>query len=664
MRRSVCNALYRWHPMRAIGKHLGAVLLCGLAILNVATPSARASQPGLTVKADREQIYLGESVVLTVRVSGSTDTTPPDLSALKNCTTQLIGSRAESRSSFQMINGRWQKSSFHGRTFQFKVTPTTDGDLQTGPVRATIAGRTFTARGPTVLVEGVQKQDVVKVSVEGSRDSVLVDEPFEITLKINLKRLDGQYRSMHPLDPRDPPRIEASYLQGEPIEGLKSPDVRSELQKHLVDAANDPGFAINNYTLRSNPFDMHSMFDFNSVFEKQPAVFMFDRRLVQIDGEDYSQYSITFGYVPKEEGSYTFGPAVFKGPVATDVQPRGHLVTRSIFTVGPAFTVHVVPPPEEGRPDSYIGAIGSNLHVKASLDTQTCTVGDPLTLTLTISGNVSLDNVRPPSLTEQADLNRDFRIYEDTVKLIKQPRARQYQYTIRPTRAGTIEVPPIEVAYFDSESRTYKRVTSEPIPLRANAAADLGEGMIIADQTNGVAESPIERDASRSPAPMSVTTAGASAAALLGGTWQIPVLVAGPLVFLLACALRWLQKLRRSRTAGNRQKGALSRARESLRHTPDATAPLLDLCNALRRYVSDRLGINAAGMSPEEIRERLEAELDDPEPAERLTDILERSAHAVYSGHDAPDDMDAACREASMAVAQLDKALRIAGRRR
>jgi hypothetical protein len=277
---------------------------------------------------------------------------------------------------------------------------------------------------------------------------------------------------------------------------------------------------------------------------------------------------------------------------------------------------------------------------------------------------VSLDNVRPPSLAAQTNLTQDFRVYEDTVKVARLQDARQYTYTIRPTRAGTLEVPPIEVAYFDSEERTYRRVTTRPIPLRANAAADMGESMIIAAETNGMSGIATAPEALRHPAPLSVAPRGSVPAPVMGRAWRIPVLAVGPFIWMLLAGARLLQKTHLTRRQGKRRRGALPRALRTLDALNEGPEARTDLCRLLRQYVSERLDIKATGMTPGEIRERLVAELGQPAPVDRLVAILDRNANAVYSREETPRDLAEERQHARQALEKIDKALdAVRGRR-
>jgi len=605
-------------------------------ILTVLTGILRADEVKLNVSANRDQVYLGESITLTVKVSGDSSPSDPDLSGMTNCSIRFLGSHSDNRHSIMFVNGKMTQESFVGREFAYEITPSIAGKFMAGPVKLNAAGRTITQSGPTITVSGIEAQNDVLVHITSSRESVLVDEPFEIRLSIALKRLKGQYADANPLDPRDPPQLNVPFLNAEPIQGLDMPDIRGVLQQSVV-SGGAPGFAINEYVINRNPFDM--AFNFDGFMQSQKAQFMFERRVVETNGESYFEYAVNLKYAPREEGNYTFGPALFKGKIVIAADAQGRGITKPVFAVGPACTVRVVPPPEAGRPPSYIGAIGSNLVAEASLDAQTCNLGDPLKLTLSISGNVSMDNIYPPLLNQQTNLTRAFKIYDDSIQAARKEKAREYTYTVRPIREGTIELPSIDVSYYDSVARAYKTVKTKPIPVRANKGATVGSEIIIATATNKAAEEKTRVSEMFIPAPLNMDAAGAEPDGI-SGDWRLLVaVVAGPVVYLITLLVIYMRRNAVRNAEAARKRKALSTAlsllagAEKQAKTDVATAQR-QICDAVRTYLSDRFGAEGAGLTPGDVRDILASRLLDTSLIDDLCEILERNFNAEFD-HDA-----------------------------
>lgn len=576
-----------------------------LALLTLATVWSAAwafADASLELSISRDNLYLGESLILEVKVGGSAKPDTPDLSAIANCRVEFLGSQDISHQSIVIINGQMRREGFTGRTFHYKVTPTREGRLTLGPVNVLVDGTTLSDRGPSVVVTGVEAQNLVSIKVSASRDAVLVDEPFDIRFSVRILKLPGSLTETDPLFRDSPPHLDLPFVSLQPVNGLQTPDIRQFLNQHLV-RRDQTGFAINDYTVQPD------MFDFDSLLGRQDnsARFKFDRKSIEADGQRYWEYGFTLTYVPLNEGTYTFGPILFKGQVPTAVHEDGSADRRQVFAVGPAAIVRVVPPPERDRPDSYIGAIGSGLTAEASLDAQTCNVGDPLALTLSISGPIQIRNVTPPKLGLQPRLVALFETYDDTVKTSRKDRVLTYTYTIRPRQAGPMELPPIDIAYYDTSNREYRVVSTAPIPLKVRQASEVTASQIIGVSTNQPASIRRQVEVEMVPAGIRMTMAGAVTTPLTPNLEEgLLLLAVGPLVFVIALILRTLYRRRHIFLRSRRRRRALSVASHHLRQASRNPATFhAAACQAFREYLEWRLGIPAASITPTEARSLL-----------------------------------------------------------
>ncbi|MBM4149031.1 MAG: protein BatD, partial [Lentisphaerae bacterium] len=166
-------------------------------LLAVVAAGRAAAAPSLRVSANRDSIYIGESFILSVLVEGSR-IEEPDLSSLAGGAVRLLGSQERSNYSISFANGRMTRTGFSGREFTYEVTPAASGDFRAGPVTATVDGARLSDPGPLVRVQGMEEQDTVRIRVSSTRNAVLVDEPFEITVGIAIRRLDGRFAELDP----------------------------------------------------------------------------------------------------------------------------------------------------------------------------------------------------------------------------------------------------------------------------------------------------------------------------------------------------------------------------------------------------------------------------------------------------------------------------------
>ncbi len=642
----------------ARGTLLSALLLGLLA----APPPVHADEPSIEVSVNRDRIYLGESFILNVKIAGVDQRQAPEIPDLRRCGVKVLGSQDISNYSITIINGRMQRQGFSGRIFAFELTPEVAGTFNAGPVVVRAGGKILSAAIPEITVTGIARQDLVAISVTASRPAVLVDEPFDITLNVRIRRLTGPYAAAEPLFPAAPPVLTVPYLDAREIEGLKGPDVGALLRSKLA-KRNQPGLAINNFTVQNDPFDFGSFFNGGDPFAQRPAAFVLDQQPVEDKGVAYLDYRMTVSYVPQQEGTHTFGPVVFKGQVPVTVNDQGQASGTEVFAVGPAVTVRVIPPPEEDRPESYVGAIGSNLTVQAALDAQTCNVGDPLTLTLTLTGPVSMGNVFPPRLSLQTNLLERFEIYDDSVKTVRQDAGRQFAYTIRPRQAASTELPPIAVSYYDVNVRAYRTAFTDPLPIKVRQSAEVTASQIIGNVTGPVVRSTrLASDVDLAPAGLSLDPRGARTTALWGSTPLMLILLGtGPFALGIMVTVAWALRRHAAHRHIRRVRAARRRAERAIRQnasaSDEATQRHLHLCATLREFMCDRLSMPAAALTPADMAALLRQHGAPPERAQEFRALMERHFNNSYGAPDVPapthDELDAACR----IVSALDREL-------
>jgi hypothetical protein len=579
----------------------------------------------LKVSPSRTSIYLGESFNLTIEVNGADQGIgAPDLSALPPSEVQFLGQHSNSRSSITIINGRMTRESFEGRVFAYQIKPPKEGAFRAGPIRVTAAGQTFTDPGSTVQVAGLEKQDAVVAAVTASSTSVLVEEPFTVTLSVAIAELPDPYaESYEPLHPKFLPQISADFLElRQPTPGLKGPDMNQLLNGLIDQSGQQPSFAINNYQTRDMG-GFGALFDADP-FRPRPIRFRLAPKKVTLNSRKYREYSLSLDYTPTKEGEFTFGPLSFKGIIVAGVASDRQAVTKDVYTIGPAVTVRIVPPPDDGRPEWFCGSVGKSMKATAAFDATVCKVGDPLTLTLELTGPISVSNLRTPILNLQPALAKDFRIYDDNVNAETLSDGKRFRYRVRPTREGTLEFPPIKVAYYDTASRAYVTVATAPVPIQARPTTQIATS----DGNGKDSSAPfIDTRMRQVPAGITLAAQGAYPDSLLPPRRLTRLLLlAGPLLCLLAALVSPLSAFISALRTRRRRSGALRRAQAALRHasTPELAA------RAVRSYLADRLDVTGNALTPSETYSLLCQRAVAAETAAACQNLLAQLDEAMY----------------------------------
>ena len=125
-----------------------------------------------------------------------------------------------------------------------------------------------------------------------------------------------------------------------------------------------------------------------------------------------------------------------------------------------------VEPPIAGRPAEYGGAVGS-VRLSAKLDTTVSRVGDPMLLTVKVSGtgNVKLFP-RPAIGVPWASLVKgDERVDVDTTAR-RIAGSKEFDWVLTPKIAGELDIPPIRYGYFNPDVRRYEVAATTPTHVR------------------------------------------------------------------------------------------------------------------------------------------------------------------------------------------------------
>ncbi len=134
-----------------------------------------------------------------------------------------------------------------------------------------------------------------------------------------------------------------------------------------------------------------------------------------------------------------------------------------------SFTIIARDPPEAGKPSGYAGAVG-RLSLAARVDTQQSRVGDPLTLTVSISGvgNVSLLPRPVLSVPWGETVAGAEHVTMDTTSALVQGR-KDFEWVVTPKREGSVEIPQLHYPFWNPYTERYEVAFARAIPIRVAA---------------------------------------------------------------------------------------------------------------------------------------------------------------------------------------------------
>lgn len=149
----------------------------------------------------------------------------------------------------------------------------------------------------------------------------------------------------------------------------------------------------------------------------------------------------------------------------------GEFDTREFTVSSPPLDVTIRPLPSENAPPEFTGAIGQ-FALKASISSSNVVAGDPLTLSVQLSGRGNLESLRwnaPSNWT-------GFRLYEPTSHLqvsdpLGQTGAKTIEQVIIPDSRAVLAVPPIRFAFFDPVRESFQTLSHPGFALKVMAAS-------------------------------------------------------------------------------------------------------------------------------------------------------------------------------------------------
>ena len=626
---------YRWPPQR---------ITVALTVLLVALSSvATADDPELIVETDRETIFLGESFIYQITLNHVANPKEPDLSSFKGVRIEKLGERSLNSSSITIINGVRKEQTRVGRLYQYRLTPEEPGMLTIPAPVVVIDGEKLAGESVRIQVVPPQDQDTILMETDIDKESVYPMQPFTVTLTVSVAGLPKPVADRDPLSVLSaPPKLEIPWFDDEQLNGIEPErSWRDVLQPMMT---RNGGFALNSISDEN----VMSIFRQRAVgFRPGPnRVF---RKTKENKEVEYWVYSFQRKFVPKAIGEYAFGPVTAKGSFVTGVGGQRLRVT-DIFAAARPRSIVVRDVPAEGRPDNWSGAIG-RFELTAALSPTKASVGDPVTLQLTLKGEGTLENTTAPQLSSIPEIADNFKIYDATQDTKADGLGKTFTYSLRPIRTGLTQFPSIEIPCFDVEREEYVSLSSRPIDMELREAETLSASDIVAaETTNSDPRLPMASEDGIFGNDSNVVTLRNEAVTPM--RWVIAWFGLLALGLVGSAASSWFSK-RKQDIPAVRRRNAFSRASSSIQN---ANSSIDAIQTAIVGLVADLTGCEEAGLAARDAQEKLGEINVDVATVSRVGSFLDRCDAARYGS--ASTEQSALKRDAESLVRELKKSMR------
>jgi BatD DUF11 like domain len=156
------------------------------------------------------------------------------------------------------------------------------------------------------------------------------------------------------------------------------------------------------------------------------------------------------------------GLSMFSDPFFGDF--FGSYREKEVKVASPELEMDVLSLPEKGRPEDFSGAIG-DFRLRVTADPVEIEPGDPITLTMTVTGQGNFDRVQAPKLRKE----KGWKSYTPSSEFLKDggrgSGKKVFEQALVAKDSSLREIPVVAFSYFDPTAASYKSISSTPIPL-------------------------------------------------------------------------------------------------------------------------------------------------------------------------------------------------------
>jgi tetratricopeptide (TPR) repeat protein len=368
-------------------------------------------------------------------------------------------------------------------------------------------------------------------------------------------------------------------------------------------------------------------------------------------------YTLSFRKVliPKKAGHVRLEPVTASASLIVGREQTGDFFNPYRYKVRRASVpsdpveLDVRPLPETGKPPQFYGLLGSYT-ITASAAPTKVNVGDPITLTIRIGGNLYLKPVQWPALEQVPELAASFKIPAEKASPVLEGGAKVFTQTIRANSDKVTQIPAIPLAYFDAARGAYVVAKTEPIKLEVAPSKVLTNVDV-----QGTASTPVNREVEAIRKGLSANYDGRDV--LEDQSFSILAMMAHPVyaalwsIPLLALVASAVTKVARRTSpealARKRRRRAAGVALAELKKVSAAEAGQRHelLLAAMKGFIGDRFDKVAASLTADECSRAIVDATGDTVLAAQYKDLIDTCEAARYTPLQAkigPDRVQAA----------------------
>ena len=300
--------------------------------------------------------------------------------------------------------------------------------------------------------------------------------------------------------------------------------------------------------------------------------------------------------------------------------------------------------PENGKPDSFAGAVG-NYKFNSSIDKSELSTNEAVTVTLTVSGTGNIELLQMP----EPVFPPDFEVYDPKITTSTDATSqgmtgtKKAEYLAIPRRAGSFTIPPVEFSFFNPSTESYQTLKSESYELSVRKGKDTdGDGGVYASNQEDIkylgsdVRHIMSDDAKLKPKHTTFFASPVYFAILLG---LLVLFVALLFILKKRADLAKDTAVNRNRKADKVARGRLKNAYQHLK-AKDQEKFYVEMSQALWGYIADKLGIERSKLSMETVSEAMQSKNMPDELTQQFVDTLNYCEFARFAPGSAEEKMD------------------------
>jgi hypothetical protein len=415
----------------------------------VIASTTRAASPSVTAVLSNSQPAVGEMVQLEIKVTGATNARAPEDIIADGLQIHRTGEQYESQLRFGFGSQQQNSSSV---IYTYTVMPMRSGQFKIPPQTIRVGSESL--RTPELVLNVAQGSSGSGSSAQGRQAQTGNRLAFA---ELVIAKKDAYVGEMIPAEIRlgFDPRAHARLQDGPELSGQGFTTQKLQEPRETVETIGGRTYHV--YTFKTAISPAHAgKFEIGPVQAK--AIVVMPRRPSGMPRTNR----------PRSPFDLFDMDDPFSDPFFSD--PFGNMGERTELPIRSETAALTVKPLPANAPPNFSGAVGS-FTMAVDAKPKRVQVGDPITVTATISGRGNFDRMNAPALEDE----RGWHKYPSSSKFKQDDDVgisgeKTFETVIAPNerKAG---VPPLTFAYFDPVKESYVRLRSEPTPIQIEGGA-------------------------------------------------------------------------------------------------------------------------------------------------------------------------------------------------